>query len=119
MGINIGDLRISFSRFFSILTTFQANMKLTIFVGLLLSVIMATARPATLGEKIMQAAAEVAADAGELGEGLNEATVSEGNGKDESRRQEVPNSDEQAAPFSGLNHKHSAYSVLCSPGVCL
>merc|ERR1711872_987424 len=51
-------LRIDFFSIFFFFFLFSVKMNLTVFAGILLAVTMATARRASLGEKIMQAAGE-------------------------------------------------------------
>merc|ERR1712055_848505 len=71
MGINIpasSSLGSIFHIFFPFFF-FSANMNLTVFAGILLTVTMATARRASLGEKTMQAAGK----ADEPGEAMREA----------------------------------------------
>merc|ERR1711962_66467 len=65
------SLRSFSSQFFSLFFFFYAKMNLTVFVGILLAVTMATARRASLGEKTMKAAGKA-----ELGEAMKEAARS-------------------------------------------
>merc|ERR1712112_360742 len=61
MGKHPGEVKLRidfFSFFFFIFFFFSANMNLTVFVGILLAVTMASARRASLDEKIMRAADE-------------------------------------------------------------